>query len=701
MTKKTEKRITPILTLVLVATVFGLPTFGQTTESDPEKVFLPLIYGPPPDPPAWIGPDGGKIIVAAIAPSQPEIIYAGTWGSGVFKSNDGGNTWAWKSQGLAAPYINSMVVDPKDPQTVYAGTYKEKVYKSTDGAESWFLSSNNIQEEAIVYSIAINPYNPDKIYIGTRGISNDGGPPWNGELYRTTDAGATWIPELIDLGGSLDQDWAYGIALHPENPSWIYAATHEHGVYRSTDAGRNWQPVNNGITNYSARGIVVDPHSALFEPTVYMGAWKYDGVFKTLDGGENWFFQNSSLGSRILTMSIDPVDSDNVYASLFPGGVLKTTNGGDNWYVTGLQDYEVINTAVNPVNPKFLYSGTNGDGLFRSFDRGSTWQLSQKGLHATQVSSLLVSQVDSRLFAGVFGDGVQQSPDGGENWSTLGSNLADQNILGLVANPADPNSLFALTETSGLFHCDLNSVCWKSIAINFPTTHQQQTIFGVDHPFTQLPFNDLWLDSGTKDLSVVADNPALLSMVFAPSNSQVAFLGTSGAGIYNSIDNGVTWQPSGLADKRIVSIAIHPQNSESIFAATPDRIFYSNDGGVTWSDLGLVGLEIFTLALDSNAKVYAGTSDGIYRYIINGWSPLALQGIAVTAINSHPTETDWLYAGTTEGLFISHNAGQTWESGPKHLIGLTIQSVSFDPVEPKIVFVSTTTHGVIRFVDID
>ncbi len=195
--------------------------------------------------------------------------------------------------------------------------------------------------------------------------------------------------------------------------------------------------------------------------------------------------------------------------------------------------------------------------------------------------------------------------------------------------------------------------------------------------------------------------PALLSMAFAPSNPQIAYLGTSGAGLHKSSDNGATWQPSGLASEKIVSIALHPQNPDSVFVATPNKIFHSSTGGTGWYDLGLTDLEIYAVALDNSANIFAGTSDGIYRFIANRWMPLALQGIAVTAFISHPIESDWLYAGTTQGLFISHNSGQIWESGPEELSGLTIQLISFDPAEPEIVFVSTTTHGVMRFVDID
>ena len=128
--------------LFTLLAVTSAPAVGQTP--DTYSAYLPLVDGQPPIPPTWIGPDGGYIIAVAVAPSQPSIVYAGTWGSGIFKSSDAGATWAWKSQGLGMPFINSLAVDPENPQIVYAGTYTGKLYKSVDGGESWFHSSTNI-----------------------------------------------------------------------------------------------------------------------------------------------------------------------------------------------------------------------------------------------------------------------------------------------------------------------------------------------------------------------------------------------------------------------------------------------------------------------------------------------------------------------------------------------------------------------------
>ena len=196
MTRKQYVIFFVVFSLLLVSFLASrtAPVSGQTSSTN--SVYLPVIRNPP-EPPVWIGPDGGSIISIDVADSDPLIVYAGTGGSGVYKSTDGGMTWVWKSQGLAHRSIYSIAVDPHNPRIAYAGTYTDKVFKTVNGGESWFQSSTNIQDQAIVYSIVIDPIDSDKVFIGTRGVSNNGGPPWNGVLYRSADEGVSWVPVLM------------------------------------------------------------------------------------------------------------------------------------------------------------------------------------------------------------------------------------------------------------------------------------------------------------------------------------------------------------------------------------------------------------------------------------------------------------------------------------------------------------------------
>src|SRR4030042_19286 len=226
----------------------------------------------------WIGPYGGYIVSTSIDPSNPKVLYAGTWGSGVFKSQDGGQSWQPANHNLDNFYINSLAIDPTHPSTIYAGTYKNQVYKSKDGGNTWIWSGTGMQAQAVVYTIAIDPLASSTLYAGTRGISNNGNPPWNGVVYKSVDAGHSWDPVLVDVGGEGAQDWIYSLAINPKYSNNIYAASHEHGPYHSSDYGVSWYAIHDGINDDSGRAIIISPDIS-DTTTLFYGGWHYDKVF--------------------------------------------------------------------------------------------------------------------------------------------------------------------------------------------------------------------------------------------------------------------------------------------------------------------------------------------------------------------------------------------------------------------------------------
>ncbi len=311
--------------------------------------------------PRWIGPDGGVIVALAVDPLNSMNVYAGSWGGGVYKSTDGGNYWFRSSDGLGSLVVNALGIDPQNPDVVYAGTYKGKMYKSVDGGKNWVFSSQGIQEEAIVYSIVVDPVNTNVVYIATRGISTNTDRPWNGVVYKSSDGGASWSPSLYNLGGSSYQDWVYALTIHPDQHEVLFAATHEHGPMRSTNSGRTWQIITDGITNFSTRAIGVQPGTS--PGVVYTGVWTKDGVFKSSDGGDTWQLKSSGLsGANIYGMSIDPQSPRTIYLAAYNMGVMKTTSGGNTWFNAGLPSSPVGVVAVNPGNHDVVFAGTSGEG---------------------------------------------------------------------------------------------------------------------------------------------------------------------------------------------------------------------------------------------------------------------------------------------------------------------------------------------------
>jgi hypothetical protein len=131
---------------------------------------------------ASIGPFGGTVFSIAIDPNDPNTIYAGTPGGGIFKSSNGGENWSEVNTGLTHRTVRALVINPKDSNTVYAGTFGRGVFKSTDGGESWSEVNPGLTNRNVTF-LAIDPKNSNTIYAGTNGnsifASYDGGQTWN------------------------------------------------------------------------------------------------------------------------------------------------------------------------------------------------------------------------------------------------------------------------------------------------------------------------------------------------------------------------------------------------------------------------------------------------------------------------------------------------------------------------------------------
>src|SRR4030042_4325544 len=278
-------KINRILIPFIILIILGLGQQALSSGHAPENSsYLPMVSY---DPSGWIGPYGGTIITIAYNPSNSQVVYAGSFGSGVFKSKDGGRNWNSVSRGLTNLYIYSLAIDPKQPDTLYAGTFHSQVYKSLDGGESWYWSGSGIQDQAVVYSLAVNPVDPTITYVATRGVSNNNQEPWNGVVYKTTDAGQTWSPSLWDVGGVNYQDWVYSLAINPNNPKQIFAATHINNPFRSDDYGATWHVIYTGIGNPSGRAIVISPKPE-YSSFLSHGVWHDDFVYKTTNSGVLW-----------------------------------------------------------------------------------------------------------------------------------------------------------------------------------------------------------------------------------------------------------------------------------------------------------------------------------------------------------------------------------------------------------------------------
>ncbi len=681
-----------LFTALLIFGVGSISAGGKPTH----LLYFPIISD---DISKWIGPDGGYIVVTAFDPSDPQVEYAGTWGSGIYKSLDGGQSWQSSNPGLSNFYINSLAVDPIQPSILYAGTYKSQVYKSIDRGQSWVWSGVGMQDQAIVYTIAIDPVVPSTLYAGTRGVSNNGDAPWKGVIYKSEDGGQTWNAVLADVGGVDDQDWAYQLVVNPEAHYAVYAAFHEHGPYRSLDYGNSWARIREGVEDLSGRSILIDP-ATVPPSTLYYGVWRYDAVYKSMNGGDSWQLSNNGLYfTHVFSMVIDRYNPDTLYLATFNQGVLKTKDGGDSWHISGLQGDKIYSLAINPGSSTSLLAGTYGDGIYRSNDAGASWQRSNTGIENTDPTSIIISPTNpQRIYASIYGAGVYQSPQQVIAWEEMNTGLRDKFVHTLVQNPSQPTLVYALTDTAGLFRNDLTtSTGWESYGEGLPLTSLYAPAYSMDHPFATYEMQEYQLDPA---LAQEVNQPTavnLLTMVFAPSVPQTVYLGTRGAGVLRSTNEGLNWQPAGLDGETILSLAVDPVQAGLIYASTEisGSISISQDGGATWTKATLpVTFYSLATAATSPDSLLAGTSDGVYRYQAGSWTQLGLPGQAVTSITPSKTQPGLIYAGTTAGAYYTLDGGIHWKPVSDSISNLTVQSITIDPTHPNWVYICTTTHGI-------
>lgn len=693
MPTRINRLLIPLVLVILISLGSNSQSSGRATDS---SIYFPLISY---DPAGWIGPYGGTITAIVVDRFNSQVIYAGTFGSGVFKSTDGGQSWSSASQGLSNLEIQSLAIDPTNPSTLYAGTYKSQVFKSTDGGKTWSWSGTGMQAEAIVYSIAVDPFTPSTVFASTRGVSNNGNPPWNGIIYKSTNGGQTWTPSLANVGGPTDQDWAYSLCINPNNHDQVFAALHTSGPYLLNDSGWHWIP--DGTNDQSGRSIVISPQPE-FSSRLYLGVWHDDVIYKTLNSGSLWTGANHDLVNvQVYDLALDPNLVDTVYMATFTGGIYKTTDAGDNWLYAGLFMDKLYSVVINPAMTNNLFAGTAGDGLYRSMNFSDSWERSDTGINNAMVTSVIQHPYDSnRIYSSVYGAGVYQSVNRGQTWESINTGLDDYFVHDLVIDPNNPEILYALTDTAGLFKNDLTTGSgWVTTGMGLPLTDYPIAAFSADDPMATLDMQENFATPQTAESVNRLIKVGLFTMVYAPSNSQIVYIGTVGKGVFRSTDSGSSWLPSGLSGNNIRSLAVDPTNPDLVYATTDyyGSLKISPDGGISWKDANL-SANFYSVATSpfESGIVYAGTNIGIYRYDYKSstWSALGLSDQTVTAVAADLNHPGVLYAGTSTGAYYSKDNGVTWDFVDSRLSGQTILSISFDRAIPEFIYFSTKTHGI-------
>ena len=345
-----------------------------------------------------IGPAvmSGRISDMENHPTDPMIIYAGSAGGGVWKSNDAGTTF-YPIFDDHAQSIGAVELDPNDPNnTIYVGTGEpwprnsvsigDGLYKSTDGGNNW--KKIGLENSERIANIIVNPKNSNEIFVAVLGAlwsdSNERG------VYKSSDGGVTWenILYLNESTGCAD------LAMDPTNPNILYASMWEFrrtgwsfnsggdnsALYKSTDGGKNWEKIHNGFPEGKlgrlAIGIAKSNPNTLY--TVIESEKNEDkGLYKSVDAGENWKQVNNDFGitvrpfyfSRIV---VDPKDENIIVKAGLYGSISK--DGGETFENLGSMHPDIHDMVFDINNSDIIYVGTDG-GVYRTWNKGVTMEI--------------------------------------------------------------------------------------------------------------------------------------------------------------------------------------------------------------------------------------------------------------------------------------------------------------------------------------
>ncbi len=388
-------------------------------------------------------------VVLALAKSGKRL-YAGTATGGVSVSKDDGATWVNTgiSDGLG------LVVSAGSDGSVYAGTNFDGVFERTATKDSddddrrasnwrrvaWRqIGSCRCQNG---HALGIDPGNPDHVFFST----NDGG------LLVTHDGGRSW-----EDGGAkgLTARAPRGIAFDPQEPKRVYAGSLTGGgLYRSSDHGRHWERRFFGSSTIYVAGVSVDP----VDHSIYISTFRSgDGIWKSSDFGETFTRIDRAPGALptdFLSLSGRGITVDRAHHKtiFFAGnsGIWRSTDAGASW-INVDQDAS-LSVTVDPVDSNIVYAGTF-TGVLKSVDGGATFLSQSDGLPTDfQTARTGSVQVDPRhhhvLYVAFEGAGVFKSTDGGASWAAINTGLDDLGVFGIAMDADSPDTLYVSTNSS-------------------------------------------------------------------------------------------------------------------------------------------------------------------------------------------------------------------------------------------------------------
>ncbi|MHB1907606.1 MAG: hypothetical protein ACYCQJ_01895 [Nitrososphaerales archaeon] len=663
-----------------------------------------------------LAPFSGRVTAIAVNGSNTNEIFVGTAQGGLWKTTNGGTTWAPLTDNQSSLAVGAIALSP-DNKTIYVGTgeanncgdcyYGTGILKSTNGGASWTLLGQANFSSLAISSILVNPLNANEILVTTSSASCCGAlssvtsPSYPG-IWLSTNDGASF--NLFSNSISYEA----GLALVPSSSTnYPIAGDFEGNVSVYTNSNQSdwslsgtWKTLFSEssidtsctINSYSCRVAVASspasPNIAYFATVNSTSSLTFIGSCNVTSACTSpnkigipllttdqtgaldapCGNQPQAQGDYDLFLAVSPNNANNMYFGCVSSFV--TTNGGSTWtpfggYVaSSLLHPDMHALTFMPGSPNTVFIGNDG-GIWESTNQGTTWNNLNLGLDTLQFYHVAVS--GNIILGGAQDNGCNenngntswvqdQSGDGG--W--VGIDPSNSQIMYCVANGSPMES-----QDGGLTFSDASTGIVKPGSIGTAPMAQDLTNVGT---FYFGAGNVIYKSSDNMTTWNVAYNKSsttnVLSLAIAPSNSSIVYAGYDNGTVIVSNNGGSSWSILGTIPNNIpvASIVVNPTNASDIYVAcssfqTPVVVEFANGVQKNITTSGLPNLSVNVLRI-SQGSLLAGLDAGVYSINLGGstWGQVGtnLPNAAVfdLAISSNGT----LYAAT-HGRGIWANVG--------------------------------------------
>jgi photosystem II stability/assembly factor-like uncharacterized protein len=684
--------------------------------------------------PRNIGPGGmsGRVTSIDAVHDNPEIMYVGTASGGLWKSTSGGIKWAPIFDKQITASVGAVAIQQSNPSVVWVGTGEGNprnslnggygVFKTLDGGKTW--TAMGLEKTRHIHKILIDPTDPNTVYVGAIGA------PWGAHeergVYKTTDGGKNWRRILFSNNTSGVAD----MVMDPKNPNKIIAALWDHKrdpwffksggagscLYMTYDGGENWKKLSEkeglpkgelGRIGLAIAASKTDVIYALIES-------KKNALYKSTDGGSQWKMVNDKedIGNRPFYYSdifVDPQNENRVY-SVFT--YVNVSEDGGKSFTELMPAYGVDNGVhpdhhawwIHPKNGQFMMDGNDG-GMNITRDGGASWRFIGNIPVAQFYHISTDNEYPYNVYGGMQDNGSWRGP--AYVWKVQGiRNSYWQEIAfgdGFDVVPDKDNAQFGYAMSQQGF---VSRYDWKT-GNNYsvrPTAPDEKTDlrFNWNAGIGQDPFDNSTVYFGSQFVHKSTDKGLtweVISTDLTTNDPEKQKQSESG---------GLTMDATGAENHcTILVIEPSPVEKDMLWVGTDDgRVHFTQDGGNTWNEVtkNIKGLPkgswIPQIKASANNKGEALLIANDYRRF--NYTPYAYRtknygktwerivdekdvNSYTLAIIEDPKNPNLLFLGTDDGLYMSLNAGDSWEKWTAGFPTVSTKDLVIHPREEDLV----------------